>query len=115
MEPPALEQCPLGGVLDHGKRLVVSGSRLAEAAEAFEQVGPGGMEQVIPVEIDAVELVERRTGPMHLGEGDGPIERHDRRGGEHRELVVETHDLGPVGVAGGGSVGMYGGDGGLDL
>jgi hypothetical protein len=52
---------------------------------------------------------------LHLADGDGAIESHDRRGSERHQLVVQSHDLQPVRSLDACSVRVYGGDCGLEL
>ena len=37
------------------------------------------------------------AGPVELGDRDGPVQRDHRRRGEREQVVVERHDLAPVG------------------
>ena len=50
-----------------------------------------------------------------FGGCDGAVEGHNRVRSVPKELVVEGDDLGPVGGCVGGSVGVDGSDGGLDV
>jgi hypothetical protein len=55
------------------------------------------------------------SGALHLADGDGAVEGHDRRRGDREQLVVEGADLRPVGLLGCRSIRMHGVDGGLEL
>jgi len=52
---------------------------------------------------------------VHLADGDGAVEGHDRGGGDGEQLVVEGGDLRPVCLRGCRGVGVHGVDGGLEL
>src|ERR1700744_1300235 len=97
---------------------VVGGCRFFGPAEATEEVGAGGVEQVISGQValvQRVELVEGGGGACDLGQGDAAVEGDDRGGGDGQELVVEGEDLAPVGGGGHRGVGVDGGDRGLEL
>ena len=75
-----------------------------------EVVGVEGVREVRRVE--EAEAVFGRAGHR---DGDGAVERDDRRRLEAFELGVEVGDLGPVGVFGASGGAVEGGDGGLEL
>src|SRR2546430_8258767 len=35
---------------------------------------------------------KRGSGPLHLTDGNGPVEGHDRRGRDHQQLVVQRSE-----------------------
>jgi hypothetical protein len=52
---------------------------------------------------------------VHLADGDGTVEGHDRRRGDGKQPVVQGDDLRPVGLVHHSSVRVHGVDGGLEL
>jgi len=62
-----------------------------------------------------VHQSQRSSGALHLADGDGAVEGHDRRGGDRKQLVVEGDDLRPVGLLDCRGVRVHGVDGGLEL
>ena len=76
------EERTLGFVRGQGGRPAVSRSGLLTLAEPAEQVGPGGVEQVVVVQVTGGREVvdERQTGrgAADHGHRDGPVELHDR-------------------------------------
>ena len=103
-----------------GKRAgnVVGGRGFLVAAEAAQQVGACGVEQVVAVQGQRTQVVHRgqsRGGTANFGERDGAVERDYRSRREHVELVVERQDGAPVGAVEAGREGMDSVDGGLDL
>ena len=67
---PVLDVPPLGRVRGALEGPVQRRRRFGTAAGAFEGLGPGAMQQVIPVEIDLVERGETGFGPAQLHHGD---------------------------------------------
>src|SRR6266540_610143 len=76
----ALQEVALGGVLGAGDRRLVRHRRLAAPAQAAEQVGADGVEQVVALEVEAVDEGERRIRSLDLR--DRAVEGHDRARGE---------------------------------
>ena len=90
---------PFGLVRRQGDRRGERRRRLSLAAESIEQLAAHGGE-ILAVAEDVVESVEHRQrggGTLGLGDGDGPIEPHDRRAGELLQLGVQGGDRRPVG------------------
>ncbi len=85
------------------------------AVEAAEEVGPGGVEEVVPAEVEGVHRRQRGGRTVHLGQRHRPVEGDDGRRRERLQLVVQLQDLLPVGVDGGRGVAVDGADGGLEL
>lgn len=54
------------------------------------------MEQVVAIEVEAVDDGERRRWSLDLGLRDRAVEGHDRARGKREELVVQLQDLPPV-------------------
>ncbi len=86
-----------------GKRAghVVGGRGFLVAAEAAQQVGACGVEQVVAVQGWRTQVVHRgqsRGGTANFGERDGAVERDYRSRRERVELVVERRDGAPVGA-----------------
>ena len=93
---PALQKLALGRVFGAGDRGVVRQGGLGVAAQAPEQVGTDRVEQVIAIEIEAVDERERRMRSVDFGHGDRAVQRDDRARRDRHELVVELQDLPPV-------------------
>src|SRR5215211_832396 len=74
----ALQEVALGRVLGAGDRGLVRQRRLGVAAEASQEIGADGVEEVVAVEVEAVDERERRVGPVDLGHRDGAVQRDDR-------------------------------------
>jgi len=77
---------------------VVRGPRLLAPAQPAQQLGAGGVERVVPLQRQTVNLCQRDLRAVELGDRDQPFEPHDRRGVEADQLIVERDDLRPVGV-----------------
>jgi hypothetical protein len=73
------------------------------------------VEGVVGVQLQLVHQRQRGGGALHLPDGDGAVEGHDRRGGDREQLVVQSDDLRPVGHLDRGSVRMHRVDGCLEL
>ena len=107
----------LASVLGAGDRAVEGRARLVSAARAKQQLGADDVPAVVLLkrERKPVDDCERGVRPVDLGHGDRPVECDDRRGIEGEEVVVELHDLPPVGGIDRGRVGVDGRDRGLQL
>src|SRR5258707_9971 len=105
----------LGGVVGSIDRRVVCRQCVGVAAQASQQVGADGVVQVVAVEVQRVEEGERGFGSVDLGHGDRTVEGDDRGGVVGQQLVVELHDLRPVGGGRGWGVAVDGVDRRLDL
>ncbi len=79
-------------------------------AQAAQEVGPRGVEQVVAGQLArGLELVDdRKAGvePPGHGDGDGPVERHHRRRHDLGQQLVQRGDLRPVGVGDIGGAGV---------
>ena len=64
------------------------------------------MVEVVPVEGQVLEQVERLLWAVDFRDSDGAVERHDRGRSEREEMVVEREDLLPVGLGRGVRVGV---------
>src|SRR6266498_1329364 len=113
----AREEGALDRVGGQGQGAAVGGGRLGDAAEAAQQVGAGGVEEVVAVQragggelLDPGEALLRAVGH---GDRDRAVQLHDGRGGHAAQGVVERQDAGPVGGLGAGGGGVQGRDGGL--
>ncbi len=73
------------------------------------------MEQVVAVQVQPVDQVQRRRRAVHLGHRDRPVQRRHRARGHGQQLVVQRDDLGPVGGRGVRRVAVHRVDGCLDL
>src|SRR5712691_3427247 len=109
------EELPLGVGWRYGGRALVGGRGLAVSAEPPEQIGSGGVEGLVVVQVQFVDQSERCRGALNLADRDGSVEGNDRRGGDRKQLVVQGDDLRPVGLFECGSVRVHGVDGGLQL
>ena len=70
---------------------------------------------MVVVQVQLVHQRQRGSRAADLADGDGPVEGHDRGGGDGEQPVVQGDDLGPVGLLDGPSIGMHGVDGRLEL
>jgi len=66
---------------------------------AVRQAGAHRVVQVIMAEIQVIHDGERRGRAIDPGDRDRPVQRHHRCRREHRELIVQRHDLVPAGAA----------------
>src|SRR5438876_12378175 len=64
---PALQELALGRVLGAGDRCVVRQRRFGAPAQAPEQVGADGVEQVVTLQVEAVLVGQRRIRSITLG------------------------------------------------
>src|SRR5690606_26410279 len=97
---------------------VVGGEGLVVPAGAGQQVGPDRVVGLVGGQRLAVEHVQgghAGGGALPLADRHRPVERHHSGRAQGEELVVEGHDLPPVGGGGGGRGSVHGGDGGLEL
>ena len=62
------------------------------AAQLAKQVGAGGVEWVVGVQVQLVHQGERGCGALDLADGDGAVEGHDWGGGDGEQLVVQGED-----------------------
>src|SRR5712691_1271694 len=109
------EEVPLGVGRRHGGCALVGSRGVARSAEPPKQIGSGGVEGLVVVQVQFVDQSERRRGALNLADRDGSVEGNDRRGGDGKQLVVQGDDLRPVGLFECGSVRVHGVDGGLEL
>ena len=66
-------------------------------------------------QIQLVDEGQTRRWTLHLGHGHRAVQRDDRTRRHLQQLVVEQHDLPPVGVGRGERVAVHGVDRGLEL
>src|SRR5438128_943987 len=109
------EEVPLGVGWRHGGCALVGGRGLASSVEPPEQIGSGGVEGLVVVQVQFVDQSERCRGAVNLADRDGSVVGNDRRRGDRKQLVVQGDDLRPVGLFECGSVRVHGVDGGLQL
>src|SRR5581483_634259 len=109
------QELALGGVLGSVQGGLILACRFRVAAEAAQQVGADGVEQVVAVQVQFVDQVERAARAVDLGDRDRAVQRDDWGGRVREQLVVEREDLGPVGVRGGRCVAVHRVDRRLDL
>src|SRR3954453_13659430 len=76
---------------------LVLGRRLLGPPESLQQVRPRGVERLIALELERFDQLECGCRPLELADGDRAIESDDARRDELEQLVVERHDLRPVG------------------
>src|SRR6185437_7885464 len=95
---PLRQEALFGGVGAVRDRGVILPLRLDVAAEAAQQVGPHGVEEVVVIEVELIYRGERLIWPVHLGYGYGAIERRYRARCECHELIIQLEDLPPVGL-----------------
>ena len=112
------EEGPLDRVGGELQGAAVGGGRLRGATQTPEQVGPGGVEEVVAVEVagggQVVHQVEAGGRALDHGHGDRVVEGDHRGAGHRQELAVEDGDAPPVGGRGGRGDGVQGGDAGLE-
>ena len=98
------EKPPLAVIGDQRQRVLIALSGFGFVSEAPQKIGAHGMQQVITVENscrrEGVDLREGRLRSFRHGEGHRTVERHDGRGLQLLESIVEPEDLGPVGIFG---------------
>ena len=70
---------------------------------------------MVVVQFQLVHQRQGSSGALHLADGDGAVEGHDRCGGDCKQLVVQGDNLRPVGLLDCRSVRMHRVDGGLEL
>src|SRR5689334_16009902 len=85
----ALEEAPLRLVAGQLERTLVRGAGLIGAPDPAQEVGAGRMEVLVVVQRQRVDDPERRLRARDLGDGDRPVQLHDRRAGHAGELAVE--------------------------
>ena len=71
------------------------------------------MERVVVVELQVFHQGQRSSGALYLT--DRAVKGHHRRRRERKQLVVQSHDLRPVGLLDCRAIRMYGIDGRLEL
>ena len=83
-------------------------------SDTTQQIGSRGVQEVIAVEIagsgERIDKRERRLGAVSHRNRHSSVQRHDRRGLEPLEKIVEPDDLRPVGIFGPRCPAMRGGD-----
>src|SRR5207302_6914200 len=111
------QQGPFRRILGKLQRTVERGRDLAFAAELAEQLGSGGMVQVIVLQLvrQTLQLRQRRLRTGDVTHSDGAVQAHYRRRPEDQQRVVEQQDLRPVGCLPGGCLGVAGCDRRLQL
>lgn len=106
---PALDEAPFGAVVSELSRPLIGVTRLVGPPETPQELGPGRVQVAEVIEAELVDYAQARRRALVLGDGDGPIELHDRRAGQASELAVKPGDLRPVA----GHLGVQRRDGGL--
>jgi hypothetical protein len=107
---PGGEEAPFRLGLREVERPAVGVASLGVAAGAALQLGLGGVEVPVVVEVKAVEDGQAGFWPVDLGHGDGPVHLNHRRACLPGEGLVQRGDLFPVA----GLMQVQVGDGGLD-
>ena len=82
--------------MDELERAVVRRARVVGAIEAAQQLGPGRVQVVVALELEALGECEPGLEVARLGDRHGPVEVGHRRAGEPGELAVEGRELRPV-------------------
>jgi len=92
----ALEKSALAAIGDQGQCPFIALRRFCCGSDSAQQIGTGGMEQVVVVEITAcnerVNELERGRGAIHHRDRDRPVQRHNRRRLYPLEHIVKAHD-----------------------
>src|SRR5215813_8090341 len=105
---PPTQKLALGGVLGTGNGCCVRLGCLGLAAQAAQQVRPDGVVQVVALEIEAVYQGEAGGRAIDLGDGDRAVQRYHGASSQRQQLIVELHDLPPVGRARGRRIAVDG-------
>ena len=115
----AAEVAAFDGVGGESQGALVAFAGLDVSGHAAEQIGAGGVIEVIRIEFAGdAEAVDQRQAvfePGTHGDRDGVVQRDDRRGLERGENGIERGDLGPVGLSCGACFSVDRGDCGLEL
>src|SRR5947209_14590187 len=106
--PPGFCWSQVGGTLVGGRGLAVS-------AQPPKEIGSRGVEGVVVVQPQFVHQSKRGIRALQLADGDSAVEGHNRRGGDRKQLVIESDDLRPVGLLERRRVCMHSVDCGLEL
>src|SRR5438105_701748 len=93
----SLEKIPLGVRWCQGGGARVGGSGVGVPAEPPEEIGSRRVERVVIIEAQLVYQRQSRARAVHLADGDRAVEGHDRRRIDRQELVIQRHDLRPIG------------------
>lgn len=114
---PLTEKRTLGWIPSQLQRPAVCREGLGRPAHPAQQLGPGGVEQVVAIEAgdEGLHLTQGGLRAQNVAQRDRPVQPDHRRGRKLDEFLVEERDLVPVGLRPGRSFGMAGGDGGLQL
>src|SRR5258708_18173194 len=91
----ALEKSALAAIGDQGQCPFIALRRFCCGSDSAQQIGTGGMQQVVVVEITAcnerVNELERGRGAIHHRDRDRPVQRHNRRGLYPLDHIVNSY------------------------
>jgi hypothetical protein len=60
------------------------------ASDLTQQLGTGGVKVRVVIEGESIGDPQAGFGPLHLGDGDRPVQLDDGRPGDQRQLAVES-------------------------
>src|ERR1051325_6104864 len=89
---PARQETPLGVAVRELERAPVGVAGLVAPVETAEQVGAGGVEEVVALERELVHQLQSTLRPARHRDGDRAIQLHDGRRRVTEELRVERRD-----------------------
>jgi hypothetical protein len=107
---PTCQKSPLPVGVHQLQREAVGGSGLLLAPEPAQELGPGGVEVVVALELERLERREPGLDVACLGDRHRSVQLDHRRAGEGVQLAVQGGDLRPVRRI----LEMEGGDRGLE-
>jgi hypothetical protein len=110
----ALEEAALAVVGDQRQGSCVALGRFRRGPDSAQQVGARGVQQMIAVEIarrgERIDKCERRLRAVRHGDCHRAVQRHDRRGLQAFEKIIEAYDLRPVRIFGAWRLTVQGGN-----
>lgn len=109
----ALQKILFARVFTSGHRRLIGQRGLGIASEPPQQVGTNCVKQVVPLELEGFDLLERPCRAVDFGNHHGPVQSDDGAGREREELVVQREDLAPIRFAGIARIAMHCVDRGL--
>src|SRR5205823_10949969 len=83
----AQQEVPLGGILGAGDRRLVRSRRFSVTSKAAEKVGSDGVEQVVAIELEAVQESECGIRSLDLGDRDRAVQATTGLGASERSWL----------------------------
>src|SRR6266480_3112875 len=114
---PAAQEAALDGIGGEAEGPLVGCGRLVEAAEASQEVGPGGVEVLVPFEagLQWGDELQPRGRPVCHRDRHRPVQLDNQGRDAQRKLAVEGGDAAPVGVLRPPGPAVLGGNGRLEV